>query len=213
MQGKRYLTFHGRADKLIEVASVFHNYLNGVILDIGCDTKTLSTLMEGRFRKYIGIDFIGKPDIFVDLEDGIPFHAESFDTVVALDVLEHCDLIHSVFDELCRVSKEYVIIGLPNMYEWHFRAMFFLGRGLSGKYGLPIDPPIDRHRWLFGLDEARKFVRQRASAAGFSIIDEILAYYDYRRLLPKLITGIGRILTPRCASLFAYHYCVVLKRR
>ncbi len=82
----------------------------------------------------------------------------------------------SEFEELCRVSRAYVIIGLPNMYEWHFRVMFLLGRKLGGKYGLPIDPPVDRHRWLFGLNEARNFVSLRSIKAGFRIIDEILAY-------------------------------------
>ena len=212
MQGKRYVTFYGRKDKLVEISSLFHNYLTGDVLDVGCDSKILSTLLQGRFRQYTGIDLIGKPDAFVNLEDGIPFHDKSFDTVVALDVLEHCDHVHLVFEELCRVSRAYVIIGLPNMYEWHFRVMFLLGRKLSGKYGLPIDPPVDRHRWLFGLNEARNFVSLRSIKAGFRIIDEILAYYDYQRLLPKLITAIARELSPRCATIFAYHYCVVLRR-
>ena len=87
-----------------------------------------------------------------------------------------------------------------------------LGRGLGGKYGLPSEPPMDRHRWLFNLADAREFVKQRGARRGFLVVEELLGYYAYRRLLPKLVTALGKHLAPRAASLFAYHYCAVLKR-
>ena len=147
------------------------------MLGVGCDRRYLAAFIKG---KYLGIDITGQPDLVVNLEHGLPFRDRSFDIIIAFDVFEHLDNIHYVFDELCYVAKQYVIVGLPNMYEWHFRLMFLLDRKLSGKYGLPCDPPVDRHRWLFGLNEARGFVKQRAAKNGFAVVEEVFGYYSYR---------------------------------
>src|SRR5262245_18640167 len=133
-----FITFRGREDKMAEVAAIFSNYLSKDVLDVGCDAKYLASAVQGH---YVGIDIQGTPDIQANVETGLPFHNKTFDTVLAFDVLEHCDCLHHVFDELCRVSRSHLIIGLPNMYEWHFRAMFALGKNLSGKYGLPLEQP------------------------------------------------------------------------
>ena len=66
---------------------------------------------------------------------------------MALDVLEHTDDIYRANEELFRVARKNVIIALPNAYEVKGRLKFLIGRTLSGKYGLPLDPPSDRHRW------------------------------------------------------------------
>ncbi len=200
MQKLRYVVSRGREDKLAVAAQLFSNYLIGDVLDIGCDAKHLSRSVQGW---YVGVDIAGSPDICVNLENGCPFRDKSFDTVVAFDVLEHLDRLHFAFDELCRVSRSYLAIGLPNMYEWRFRTMFFLGKRFSGKYGLPCEPPNDRHRWLFNFEEARSFVRQRGAKNGFIVTEEVIGYYDYRRLMPKLVTLFGKILAPRGVSLFA----------
>jgi SAM-dependent methyltransferase len=198
----------GREDKLAVAAQLFSNYLTGDVLDVGCDAKHLSHFVQGR---YVGVDITGAPDIRVNLEDRLPFRAGSFDTVVAFDVLEHLEQLHFAFDELCRISRSYLIVGLPNMYEWRFRAMFLLGKRLSGKYGLSCEPPIDRHRWLFSFEEARSFVRRRCAKNGFIVAEEVVGYYDYRRLMPKLVTVLGKILAPRGVSLFACRYWALLK--
>ncbi len=102
--------FRGREDKLALVGDLLSNYLQGSVLDVGCDQKCLSAFVKGR---YIDVDIAGKPDLIVNVEYGLPFKDRSFDTVVAFDVLEHLDNIHFGFDELCRVAQRFVIIGLP----------------------------------------------------------------------------------------------------
>lgn len=200
--------FRSREDKCRILASMLRRYLAGNVLDVGCGQKYLAAFVGER---YVGLDIAGSPDVVANAEYGLPFKDRSFDTVIAFDVLEHLENIHNTFDELCRVARQYVVIGLPNMYEWHFRIMFLLGKNISGKYGLPQQPPTDRHRWLFSLGEAMSFVRERAFKNGFSIIDEAFCYYRYRRLLPRLIIALGRLFAPR-SSLFVYHYWAVLER-
>ena len=204
----KIVEFRGREDKLVLVGQLFKTYLKGSVLDVGCDRKHLSGFVKGT---YFGIDISSSPDAFVNVEYGLPFRDKSFDTVVAFDILEHIEKVHFLFDELCRVARQYVIVGLPNMYEWRFRLMFLLGKPLSGKYGLPAEPPQDRHRWLFPLSEARHFVAIRASNCGFRIREEVIAYYSYRKILPRLLVLIGRAIGLP-TNLLAYHYWAVIER-
>jgi hypothetical protein len=185
-------------------------YLTGDVLDVCCDAKYVSDFVQGR---YVGVDIAGSPEIRVNVEAGLPFQDKTFDTVLAFDILEHLDYIYSAFAELCRVSRSYVIVGLPNMYEWHFLILFMSGKNISGKYGLCIDPPVDRHRWLFNLDNAENFLRQNADKHGFAVLEEALGYYGYRQLFAKFIILVGRMLSPHRASFFAYYYFVVLARK
>jgi SAM-dependent methyltransferase len=203
------MTFRGRHAKLGEAAGILRRYLRGSVLDVGCDRRELARWVQGT---YLGVDIAADPDVTLDVERGLPFPERSFDSVVAFDILEHCDRIHFVFDELCRVSRRHVIVGLPNMYEWRFRLLLLSGKELSGKYGLPPEDPPDRHRWFFDLDSARSFVRERGARHGFSVAQEVLGYYGYRRLIPRLITAAGRALAPRCSRLLAYHYTAALER-
>jgi ubiquinone/menaquinone biosynthesis C-methylase UbiE len=112
-------------------------------------------------------------DINVDLEQKrIPFEGNSFDVVLCCDVLEHIENIHVVFDELCRVSKEYVIISLPNC---HSAFLSYLKYGDYPEhqhlkfYGLPLEKPEDRHKWFFSTAEAERFIRYRAKKNNMEI--------------------------------------------
>ena len=198
--------FRGREDKLAILAHVLRDYLSGSVLDVGCDRGYLRSFVKGR---YVGIDIAGRPECVVDLEYGLPFRDGSFDAVVAFDVLEHLNKIHYACDELFRVARHYVVIGLPNPYELRFRVKFLLGKPISGKYGLPIEPPSDRHRWLFTLDEARKLVTARGGRYGFSLEKYVVGYYKYRQPMLRLIMGAisrSRILP----NVFAYYGVFVL---
>ena len=58
---------------------------------------------------------------------------------------------------------------LPNPL-WNLLCAAFEGRGGRLKYyGLPVEPPPDRHRWFFGHDEAVEFLRGRAHLNGFEV--------------------------------------------
>jgi hypothetical protein len=118
------------------------------------------------------------------------------DVVVALDVLEHTNAIHRAFDELCRVARRHVIIALPNQYEIHDRWSTVRGRNRSGKYGLPLEPPSDRHRWLFTFEEARAFCRHRADSAGWRVVDEAVMVGPRRGRVQALVRMWPSLLGP-----------------
>lgn len=201
--------FRGREEKMNILANVFQPYLSGEILDVGCDRQFLKPRVTGR---YIGIDRYGTPDIYVNVEEGLPFKDQSFETIIAMDILEHLEHIHAAFDELTRVASRRLIIGLPNMYEWRSRLLFLMGRKMSGKYGLPIERPADRHRWLFSFWQARQFVHYRGKHQGFHVVQEVIGYYRYNNLVAKWMTTLGSFLPPDKISLFVYHYWALLER-
>lgn len=151
----------------------YHPILHGRVLDVGADECPLRPFLpEG--TEYIGIGLGGKPDLEVNLEkQSIPFPDGSFDCVLCLDVLEHLENIHEVFDELCRVSRGHVVISLPNAWA-NFYHMLRLKEHAPDRpmkfYNLPLEPPEDRHKWFFSLDEARRFIRHRAGKNGMRVV-------------------------------------------
>ena len=202
--------FSGRRDKLKTIAGLFPDIFSGDTLDVGCGNSLLKQFVKG---EYTGVDKVGFPDVRQDISKGLRFDDRAFDAVAGFDVLEHLDDIHFAFDELCRVSKKWVVITLPNMYEWRFRILFLLGKPISGKYILSGNPPSDRHKWLFSLKQARCFVKERARKNRFELSEEALCYYGYSRILPRIISRVGMRLGARFQGAFADRYLVALKRK
>jgi SAM-dependent methyltransferase len=166
-------SYRSREERQEFIGFVFKELLGGKILDVGCFNGDLRRFVKG---SYVGLDFHGKPDIRLDLDSGfLPFKSRVFDTVVCTDVLEHLENIHQVFDECIRVSRSYVVISLPNCYGGFWRPLFF-GKYIDSYkyYGLPIEKPIDRHRWYFSASEAGRFIRRRSAMNG---AEALFLYY------------------------------------
>ena len=90
-----------------------------------------------------------------------------------MDVLEHTDDIYYSFAELCRVARNHVLLALPNLYEITIRKRIFFGQRIPGKYGLPVNPQMDRHRWMFSFREAETFTHAMATKCGFEVVGEV----------------------------------------
>ena len=138
---------------------------NSSILDVGAGECHLKNHLPDS-ASYWGIGLGGYPDQQIDLEkENIPFPDDSFDCVLCLDVLEHLENIHEVFDELCRVSRRYVVISLPNPWADLYNVLRF-GDYCPGQpmkfYGFPQNKTEDRHKWFFSNEDARCFVEYRA---------------------------------------------------
>ena len=173
-----------RASKAKYVYEKYKPILKGKILDVGADQGYLKSHLSESVQ-YEGIGFSNQPFIHnIDLEkEKIPFPDCSFDCVLCLDVLEHLDNIHEIFDELCRASKEWVIISLPNplaetMSMLHY-APYKPDRNTKF-YGLPLEKEEDRHKWHFTSGEAKAFVEYRAKKNNFEVynIHVMRANYD-----------------------------------
>jgi Methyltransferase domain len=176
------------------------------VLDIGSRSGGLKRALPGSVARYCAVDLAAPADVIARCDLDLPFRSGAFATVVALDVLEHTDDIHRSFAELCRVSRRSVVISLPNLFDFRCRLRVLLGKHPNRKYGLPPEPPPDRHRWLFGFSEAREFLHRGAPKLGFQVTEECcLAGARTIRLL-------GRSAIRRRPDLFGQTYLCLLRR-
>jgi SAM-dependent methyltransferase len=166
--------YTSRQNKPEYVWRKYSQLLRGRILDVGADECGLKKFLpEG--TEYLGIGLGSSVDLQIDLEKKkLPYGEKSFDCVLCLDVLEHLDNLHEVFDELCRVTKKYLIISLPNPWAGFMtmlRCGYYKHAELPMKfYNLPVAPPAGRHKWFYGLPEAERFLRERAKMNGMEVL-------------------------------------------
>jgi len=206
-----YVDFPSMTDRPRFLARLYEPYLTGSVLDVGCDRAAVRELV-GRER-YVGIDRSPEADVHHDLQrDGqLSFPDAAFDTVLCTDVLEHLDNLHQVFDELVRVTRRHLLVTLPN--NWNAaRQRLRRGHGEIGLYGLPLDPPADRHRWFFSLVEAERFLRGQAERHRLEILD--LRALEKPR--PFLVRAGRSLIYParrRYLNLYAHTLACALRRR
>jgi len=165
-----YVAFKSRHDRTKYIAERFQRFLHGRVLDVGCDRSFLKVLVPD--IRHVGVDISGEPDVILNLERvrHLPFGDAAFDCVICSDVLEHLDNLHHVFGELVRMVKSYLIISLPNNWA-NARRPLERGYGQIGHYGLPADPPPDRHKWFFNLSEALSFVETQVDRYRLRVAD------------------------------------------
>lgn len=185
--------YTSRKDKPEYVWRKYGEILRGRILDVGADECGLRKfLLKG--TEYTGIGLGGSVDVEIDLEkEKLPYDDNIFDCVLCLDVLEHLDNLHEVFDELCRVTREYLIISLPNPWA-SFMAMlrwgYYRHAEITMKFhNLPTESPIGRHKWFYGAYEAERFLKERGKMNGMEVLqmDREKSDLNLKKLLYRLI--------------------------
>lgn len=162
------IQFKERHHRSEYVSSRFKHYLKQKVVDIGCYQAPLRDLLTD--CEYIGVDMAGDPDIKFNLDttEPLPFQSHEFDCVLCIEVLEHLDNLHFVFNELIRISKQYIIISLPNCWR-DARGKIERGKGAFLHYGLPLKKPSDRHKWFFNCQQVEEFFRYQADEHGLTI--------------------------------------------
>ena len=163
-------------------------------------------------ERYTGIDRSDEADVKHDLQaqSRLPFDDSSFDVVVCTDVLEHLDNLHDIFGELVRVASRYVLVSLPN--NWNAaRVRLRRGYGSFKHYGLPLDPPNDRHRWFFSLEEAKDFLEGQAARCGI-VIREMVVLEKPRPILTRAIRRIRYPSRRRYLNLYTHTLVCVYEK-
>ena len=206
-----YVSFNSRPARTEYLSKRFNQYLTGQVLDVGCDRAILRDLMPE--LDYTGVDVGGNPDIPLDLEavDVLPFSDNAFECVLCIEVLEHLNNLHTMFDELIRVSKRYVIVSLPNCWAGA-RKPLGIGKGSFAHYGLPDEPPLDRHKWFFSLSDGRRFFEQQALRKTVRILE----LHATEKPRPLLVRTARKIRYPRQENYlnrYAHTLWVVLSKR
>jgi len=101
-------------------------FMKGTMLDFGCGTKPYKPLFD--VDLYIGLDiedcdneyFAEHVDVLYN-GTSLPFKDESFDSILATEVIEHIFEIDSLLTELFRILKKssYMLITCPFVWEEH----------------------------------------------------------------------------------------------
>lgn len=131
------------------------------VLDIGCRTGALTrAYLAG--NEVVGIDVdreslaeaarLGIETHWADADEPLPFASESFDVVVAGEVLEHLREPARLVAEILRVLRPggTLVGSVPNSFRLKSRLLFLLGRS-------PIDDPTQLQ--LLSPDDVRTFLR------------------------------------------------------
>ena len=121
------------------------------ILDIGHK--------ENMFKedyKVTTLDVMGEADILQDLNKNQKLDLEdnSFDIVVVNQILEHLTDVEEIISECKRVSKKYILVGLPNEFTYGARIKFLFGK-LDGTGYLPY-----WHKHRFNIKEIYNFINR-----------------------------------------------------
>jgi len=136
------------------------------VLDLGSrDGKVLRDLScRGSYSRLVATDLHHRIDEDIEfvehnLENLLPFEDNSFDIVICTDVLEHVEQKRQLIGEIQRVSREWVVISLPNTQ--HRKYVRGLRKGYMGKqYRFLVDDGVDRHRWITFYKDNVSFVEE-----------------------------------------------------
>lgn len=117
------------------------------ILDIGCGPGYITK----KIINYLDIEIVGcdinkshlsiarkiiRKELVIADVTKLPFKDSSFDAVIALEIIEHLNDVNAAISEIKRVSKNYVIITVPN--EPFFRlANFLRGKNIKTLGNIP----------------------------------------------------------------------------
>ena len=162
----------------------------GSVLDVGCRDGELSRYLPG---PYAGADLIPGPHVKYVGDISTADIPERFDTVFALDILEHLEHPSMVFDRLAAVAKRNLVVSLPNCYDLISRVRFARGKPLGGKYRFTEAEPLDRHRWLMTRNEIHDFFRAKALKHGMALEIRDMRYGSAGH--PTLASRAGRTLS------------------
>lgn len=178
-------------------------------LDLGCGDGLLLSLLKEKGIIGKGLDISdeavtktknkGFEASVSDFSDRLPFADKTFDVVVSLDVLEHLYNPENLLKEASRVSKRFVIIGVPNFNSLPARLQVLFGAVPEN------NRPKKGHIYWFNYSVLEKMVRE----SNFILKElRVNAIMENRFLIGKLFKFLA-IIWP---SLFALSFVVKLKK-
>lgn len=113
------------------------------ILEIGCGARWVGDyLREAGYTSYVGNDLVPPADIVGDIREwaALGLKAESFDAIIAFEVVEHVDLFREAYDLLKPGGQLLLTSPVPEM-DWAMKALEAVG--LNQKRTSPHDHLID----------------------------------------------------------------------
>lgn len=161
------------------------------ILDLGCGYKPFKKILAGiEIEQYLGVDF-DRNRSAADIEaaaDNLPLKNDSFDAIIASEVLEHVPRLKETATEIRRVAKNGALIYISTPF-------------LFGEHGVPYD--FQRitsyfYRELFKNDDILLLEGTNVSLATpffvGNVVFENIAVLKKIPLLPQIYFFVNNIL-------------------
>lgn len=166
-----------------QINEVFESKQNN-ILEVGIGNRLVADYLKKRGFKVTtcDIDEQLKPDIVASV-DNLPFKQNSFDFVLCSQVLEHIpfDMVPKALQNLRRVTRQWVLISLPDFsityFHFAFKLIPFIPKvSKSIKLRLPVKHTFSgEHYWEIGKrGYSLSKIRNLLKAAGFRIVKDYL---------------------------------------
>ena len=139
----------------------------GKFLELGCWDYGFK-LCAPFSKEYVGVDVrdVKHPSKYKflkqDLEKNpkLPFEDQSFDCIIAMDVLEHLNNRHEVMEEIKRLIKKdgLIIISLPN--EYSYQPIWYHIKGVEwiSYHHDEVDMDNIGHKYFYSIKSAREYV-------------------------------------------------------
>jgi 2-polyprenyl-3-methyl-5-hydroxy-6-metoxy-1,4-benzoquinol methylase len=99
------------------------------VLEIGCGSCWIREYMkQNGWSNYVGLDVIPPADIIGDIKDkdGLGLKEDSFDYVIAFEVVEHIDCFKECYDILKPGGQLMITTPLPHM-DWALKLLELMG--------------------------------------------------------------------------------------
>lgn len=169
------------------------------VLDIGSSGNFFKTL----YPKVKGID-LENSDINLDLNSikKLPLKDNSFDLVVVSHVLEHLCYPDEFIKEIKRVSKKYILVGLPNEFILTNRIKFLFGKTqfvAYQKYG---------HKHIFNSESIKLFILKY-----FGSYEKTFLFFVSGKKAEFIPRFLKKLLVNTLPSLFAREFYYLIKRK
>jgi SAM-dependent methyltransferase len=172
-------------------------FVKGDLLDVGCGRCPYKQTFFASARKYIGTDYLSDrshPDVISSALQ-IPFAANSFDTVVSTEVLEHVPDPLQAMREMRRVLKPggSLILSTPMYWPRHEEPYDFFRYPYDGilhlvkESGLQLTKLFNRGRSYAFLGQALQHVHPVAARPVNWVINQFFLWCD-RRLKHDVLT-------------------------
>jgi ubiquinone/menaquinone biosynthesis C-methylase UbiE len=154
------------------------------ILDIGCGEGHFIRIVLGRYpyAKLVGLDIseenmdyakklVPKAKFVVGDASELPFRNRSFDCIVLLEVLDHCENVDVVLSEIRRVLKKNgeLILSVPDTSKemWNFM-WYFWTRSIGRRW-------LELHKRNFNEESLRRFM----DTNGFRVSEVRRAFFGF----------------------------------
>lgn len=172
---KNYIKKSDFITRFTKLMSLINNYFNPEeeckLIELGCRDGILGKFLKANNKNNIilyGIDidksFIGKAESngykckICDLNfEQIPYDDNSFDCVIAFEIIEHIPFYHNILSETARIlrDKGYLFLTTPNIAHLRNRFKLLLGKDIHRVY---TKNQKDIHFRMFSIESINKLI-------------------------------------------------------